>query len=401
MNERKVYSINYGLLKDFELSHIMNTIKPSNDYSIIKSYLGAIKASFLNRISIERRGKNIAFLFSSCYQTRKDHLQRFRKVVNLFPDGLVITPVQRLKISNVLYLPAFVQFLKSFQKSMSCKQGAYYAFCLYLTYIEAKCFIKYIEKSSIKKVVVFCDMHPVDNMVVQMCKKQGIKTYTLQHGHYSKNSPAFVHSVSDVFLGFGSYTYNIAEKSGFDVSKFRSVGMMDLIGEEVPSKIVLSSNNSCLVILSGIVEEDISLLTLSEIVLVNGYKRVIKLHPGSDENSYAYDWNDEDSIITNQRTIPQLFNQCDYQIVAGGSTVFAEGVIKLFPSFIYDYKCKRYDGVQCLRFRNSEELMKHIYTLNSNPRVIEESMIITRKVITEVEDINEKYIDAISRDGGF
>lgn len=388
--------INYKGLKDLDICHIINTIETQNSYSTIKSVLAAIKASLINRIRIERTGKNIAFVFSSCYQTRTDHLHRFMKVVNLFPESEVFTPNQRIKIGNIRYLPVFFSLLKSFQKSIPGKQGAFLAFSYYLTYLESNYILTQLKKSNIRKVVVFCDMHPVDNMVVQMCKKQGIFTYTLQHGHYRENSPAFQHSVSDMFLGFGLFTRNIAEKSGFDISRFCSVGMMDLINEPIPNKIILASNASCLVIMSGIIEEDVSLLTLSEILILMGYKRIIKFHPGSKEKDYDYRWNATDTLISNQKTISELFDLCDFQIVAGGSTVFAEGILKLFPSFVYDYKCKRFEGLNCLRFRTVEELKNQISTLKNNPNIVEESMINTRKMISETECVNDRYINAIS-----
>jgi len=70
-----------------------------------------------------------------------------------------------------------------------------------------------------KKLIVFADMQPIDNMLVQIAKKKNIPTVTMQHGLYvdyknysTVNATNYSSAVADIFLAWGNDTAELINK---------------------------------------------------------------------------------------------------------------------------------------------------------------------------------------------
>lgn len=350
-----------------------------------------IKSTFTNQVSVKKGTEKTAFLFSNSYGNRKDHKKNFCALTDSFPKAFVFLPgPKRITFSNsmLIFLPLIWSFqlfgklpLKLIKK---CVQE------LYLTFIDAHYITGIIKKEKIQKVIVFSDFHPIDSLVVQKCNGDSIRTATLQHGHFGVNSPAFLKSHSNLFLGYGNYSEKKALSSGYDVKKFRKVGMLQTISIKSEDWIVLKKTKAFLIICGGDVEDETELLYITEELVKKGYQRNIKLHPGFPVEKYKYIFGENDHIIE-EKSIFELIDSNDFALIAGGSTVYFEYLLKMFPAFVYENKKKRFEGLSCERFNSIESLKIIVDELYHSPQRIEEEMRKTRAEVTETKNVIEKY----------
>ncbi|WP_299004348.1 hypothetical protein [uncultured Caulobacter sp.] len=83
-----------------------------------------------------------------------------------------------------------------------------------------------------RRLVTFCDAFPLDNLIAQMAKVQGVHTVTAQHGQYrlldktnmSADAEAYANFVSDCMLCWGEATRAEFSRVGIERSRFCVTG---------------------------------------------------------------------------------------------------------------------------------------------------------------------------------
>ncbi len=91
-----------------------------------------------------------------------------------------------------------------------------YLFSSFLFYTKI---LHHLKVGKCKKIVVFADMQPVDNLIVQYCRMLNKETVTLQHGlfvdyagTYNISSVSYKNVVSDYFLTWGNNNKALIER---------------------------------------------------------------------------------------------------------------------------------------------------------------------------------------------
>ncbi len=91
--------------------------------------------------------------------------------------------------------------------------------CLYIKFCSYLFVLEKIKKINFKRLVLFADMQPVENLLAQYFRLQNIETVTLQHGLYVEykdmdtvNVINYKHCVSEFFLAWGNNTKLLIEK---------------------------------------------------------------------------------------------------------------------------------------------------------------------------------------------
>lgn len=184
-----------------------------------------------------------------------------------------------------------------------------------------------------KAVVTFCDAHPEDNMISQMCSQLfGCNTYTLQHGYYtfspdSINKEVYENFVSDFMLCWGDITKNNLVKIGVDERRLISFGCFKNI---IKYEDHWRRNNSVLVLLNGTHnnESNIFLLSMiSDLLLHTNYHILLKQHP-DDKNEYFLD-----KRVHKITSLKEGICHSDFSIISE-SGVFVDLYLSKHPFFI-------------------------------------------------------------------
>jgi hypothetical protein len=118
-----------------------------------------------------------------------------------------------IRVLKLIREVSFKDFFFEESFSLINKFYLYFSFLKYLNYIQA------FDKVIFKKLVVFSDMQPFDNIFVQYMKINNKVTMTMQHGMYvefkgDEMGPKenYLYCVSDVFLAWGNNTKRLIEK---------------------------------------------------------------------------------------------------------------------------------------------------------------------------------------------
>lgn len=143
-----------------------------------------------------------------------------------------------------------------------------------------------------RKIVTFCDAHPEDNLISQVCKKYfTCQTYTLQHGYYvsapgSINQEVYQNFISDYMLCWGDISKENLILNGVSAQRLLSFGCFKN-KLSIQKKQVRTQN--VFILLNGRhnSESNKSLLNLAEGIIKNtSFNVLIKKHP-DDQSQYA------------------------------------------------------------------------------------------------------------------
>lgn len=246
MNNYNYKSVKYGNILAYYITEYLYNVKMEEiRYKtkvkwLIKSFYKLIeKYTYKHDIqSVDNK-----YVFSYFYPDRKDHLELFNKVFQQFSQ------VENQKITYDNFNKKFSIDRDFFRRIKKLKllglykcirrQNIYSAeFCLFLVAViyqisyfidEAK---NIITKGKPQAYISFCDVHIYENIITQLMKAKGIKTFTLEHGIYFKynkniqnvNILAYVNFVSDYMLVWGDYTKKEMMKGNIPSEKLVIVG---------------------------------------------------------------------------------------------------------------------------------------------------------------------------------
>lgn len=175
--------------------------------------------SEFNKISmrISASQKQYDFLFFRSL-VRDDYKSFFKEVYEVAPGEAVVVEDYEDKGLNTKATNLVFKYSKELNRRLSAfppliRKCLIFRMLKYISIVEDLAYIQY------RVLVVFGDMQPVENLLVQVAKLNGIKTVTLQHGLYvdysamdNVNVVNYKNHVSDYFFGWGINTEILLRK---------------------------------------------------------------------------------------------------------------------------------------------------------------------------------------------
>lgn len=182
----------------------------------LRGLASALRAAFFGRLILKFEGRSGGFVFVKS-MNRPDYDRLFDTVVSTAPDS---SSVIRIRHAN-RRLPRLAPFLLLARHASSFARidrrrplrTIYLAarLCLYLEAAESL-----LRSARFHTLVVFADMQPFDNLIVQLAAAFGAETITLQHGlyvdyesHPNINRANYLNVVSRHFLAWGTGTRDL------------------------------------------------------------------------------------------------------------------------------------------------------------------------------------------------
>ena len=160
------------------------------------------------------------YLFFKALQ-RFDYDELYSKIVSECKFQKIIVEAKASFGFDFSFLIDFSTKIKTFNKIES--RGILDRLYLFTSYLFYNKILKTIDRFDFEILVVFADMQPVDNILVQFYKGRKITTVTLQHGlfvdyegTYNISSVSYKNVVSDHFLAWGESNKMLIEKHNPD-----------------------------------------------------------------------------------------------------------------------------------------------------------------------------------------
>ena len=256
-----------------------------------------IANNFEFRLDESVKGKNL-FYYSNYYDTRKDCETFLRNISTAVDDfyPLIGKPQATLCLSNIVNVFRTVSWAFALRGIGLDKAGK-----RFLKYRLAFCvnFRRFLEKNAAKlegaKVMMTLNDENYDeNIFVQFCKKRGVTTVALEHGHYDvshrgkdlgKITNTLENFTSDYYFAWGEYAKRVAVENGVPEDRVVMVGNAKFIGVTdfpAPSKekvfgVVLDGGGQ------GSLAANCGMLRAADAIAAKyGYKYVVKHHPVYD-----------------------------------------------------------------------------------------------------------------------
>lgn len=401
-------NMNYDV-KDYDINKIIVTTR----YMLEKGQIGPIniikdliKSIFCFQYFHENKGNSVIFFESIDYEKAFNYRALYKRVMDLdcTYSSLLLGKKKNCKTKIVRYIPVYFRCRRQIL-AMGYK-GRGQIFVLSATLLRGFIELDKIKNiiSKYKVLVVLCDVHPIDALVVQYAKKRGMKTITMQHGHFNAKDRPWVYSNSeaDFFFLHGQYAFEEAIESGHSNTGLISVGMMNYIGIERKHLEYQASNKTFALILNGpgAKEDNEAMIrcanTICDIFELN---YIVRAHPAIPVKEYEniIKWEKCERVSTIEESINSLLSQTQFTMV-GNSTVFIESLY--MGSVTYRFvgvSQDIYEKIQWCAFRTVEEFEKKYEGLKSNSERIQEKCKHTLDYLCETGDIGENYRQAINK----
>lgn len=353
-----------------------------------------------------------AFVFSFPYIRRKDQVQKFCAVHNLFNKKMIITAQEKRMARNPFLHLVSIWYIQMGKLSYSStiKHGICYLLCKALG--QAQLLMDQMAKvASIKKIIFFSDVMTVDSILVQMCNQRGYSTYVLQHGiiNGAYDYVEYKCSHAKYFLAWGGYTKWVAQKYGMRKEKVQVVGGMDYLCEASDYVVDIKDYKFFLVCTNG-VDEKSSWDRNKEIIIFanrvaekNHMKYYLKVHPCDNPDRYRYMIDNRycDRIIDKSEKIDNMLKIVNFTL-CGNSTTFCDSLYYKVPAFRYiadrDRSIDVCKGIEFGRVKNYEELETELGKLKENRKFYQKKAEKVRKGLFNMDNVSEKYVQAIEGD---
>ncbi len=164
-------------------------------------------------------GNQVDFLFFKSLP-RKDYDEFFYRVIGSLPQKKIAV-YNGHEIKKGYNFRAFFLFFRHLSalflliRNLGSHAGVFF-YCKMIGYLNV---LDLLTKTDPKTVVVFADMHPLDNLVVQTFRQKNIATATMQHGLYvdygnqhTVNVVNYQNVVSEYFLAWGENTAQLISR---------------------------------------------------------------------------------------------------------------------------------------------------------------------------------------------
>ena len=208
------------------------------------------------------------------------------------------------------------------------------------------------------QVTVFCDAWACENALVQLLKKENIRTATLQHGN---GTDIFLGVCSDYYLANSLLSRNNAIKCGIPSEKIIVTGPMKYAGDIFENK--NTSLKTIGVVFDGAqnLQNNLEMIDIVHDALGNK-QCCIRFHPNNKREDYKGHIHETDCICD---SLEEFENRIDLCIVYN-SSMFTDMIYKKNPVVRYkNGKVDLFPELSDKGFTNSEELKQIILEFNN------------------------------------
>lgn len=361
-----VFRMDFKELNGYDVSTILSVPFFSWDkgeIKLINCIKDVIKSLFLVRNTTLGFDDKILFFESLEYMDRRAYRQMYEKVEECVEKKTIIRPRKQMGISKGLwkYLFLWLDWKRQLKRAVKDTRISWFlSLNLLKAYIELDKFRKELNGFEPRVIVTFCDVHPVDAMVVQWAKINLIKTVTLQHGHFNASDRGWVfsRSKSDFFFLQGEYARQEALLCGKSENGLIVAGMMNFIGSERKEIHPIEIEKNVFAVLlngPGAKEDNDGFLKCADDIAEKyGLKYVVRTHPNlSNQNYFSSKYCCGESKQV--ESIEDLVGRTQFVLV-GNSTMFIESLYIGGAAFRYKGLSQDiYDRIRWCAFNNITE----------------------------------------------
>lgn len=281
---------------------------------------------------------SVVFSFSN-YGT--DHRKTLEAIMMQVENSILLKDIYKTKtcfsLTNIIFTfyQIFVISFKGIKISIKEKLYFYQRTVFYKNTIDS--LENQIKVVNSRYFVPFLSPMFKDNLYCQFFRKQGIKSYGIQHGlhlseyfYYKKNIPLDIVNIenfqADYFLAWGEFMKDVFKSAKLDEARCLIAGNPKYFETK---RINLQNTNfkQCIVCLARdyYLKENKELIKIAAILKQNGFNIILKLHPRSNENNYidakikyGLEWMDKS--ISVEKSI-EIYNP-DFVIIYNSTTYY-------------------------------------------------------------------------------
>lgn len=397
-NISKVLSIFSAVCKYSEIE--------TNSFTIFKQILYNCLIDNYIYINETKPDSKILFFYSHIYY-RNDHFNSFKNIANIIKNKDIVYPeklhTQKINIKKFFII---IFFILNWNKSLKEKSiGTNLRLLILNELVELykfHCIISKIKTNKYNLLVTYYDASPLENMVVQYFKQNGVKTATLQHGMFVSRRPELKKidfegielskSISDYFLAWNELTKAEAIKSGINEEKIKVLGIPKYANYK--RKKVCKKNRNEFGIILNVVDFDNQNIDLinyaNQLAQEFDLKYKVKYHPSFKGNEYEQIIDEKfcNGIFEKTVTIADYINMVEFTLISN-SSVFVELVYlkHLTYRLTYNDLSDKYRGITENTFNSKEQLFKNYYSRELGER----NMDLIFDYLCTCEDVGESY----------
>jgi hypothetical protein len=292
----------------------------------LRSLFISLVKYFLYGYDLKVKSRTKFLFFNST--NRNDHNNLFNVIFeqcHYDKSQLVINNKVDIKFGNIARLFTKDDYIFTIDKEYSLIDRL----IIYVRLLSLLKFLDEVKTLEFKYLVVYSDVQPLEEIIIQYAKLEKIKTISLQHGLYIEykhlpniNMLNYLEIPSDVFLAWGNHTKKLIEKYNEDVS-------VQICGKPLV-------NNNCY---RELEEKFITLILdqplfmkYNELLIDIGtkvakqlnYKLNVRFHPTDNKENYKLNklYIDENKNITESQLILGHTSTMMYELLVQGLTVF-------------------------------------------------------------------------------
>jgi len=279
---------------------------------------------------------------------RNDYDEMFRRICNEFVGvkSVVVQVEDKGKFDLFFFYYFFQSFFLLKRKNFGSVVEYLFSAITYASYIKSIACLG----NNVKILVVFSDMQPVDNLLVQVAKKCGAKTVTLQHGLYvdyegfdNVNKFNYLNQESDIFLSWGEDTKRLINK--YQQSK------VIICGKPIALPVTRAEGVSYFTVVFDqnlFHDVNVELLQLSHFIAEKFNLKInLRLHPRNKLSCYDYD---ESITVVNKPVAESKF------VIGHTSSFIYECMRAGVPIFKFVTDIPSNITPDTISFRNADEL---------------------------------------------
>lgn len=270
---------------------------------LIKSIVGTILYREYEYIS-DNTDCKVLFIYTDFYY-REDHLKGINNFLgNIRNVGYYIPKKKKRTFAGLLNMVSDLFSVLIWGVQIDREFTIQERLELIFELLKLKHFIKVFNADAINNkslVVVYYDLCPSENYIVQLCKKKGVKTATMQHGSMRAKGDKIISidnsgvqlkkSISDYYLAWNQYTKREAQKEGRKGESIVVCGVPKYVNRN-------ERINSCASAVFGVVlsgkyskKENLQLIEIAnKVALKLNYRFYLRYHPtfkGNEYNSFV------------------------------------------------------------------------------------------------------------------
>lgn len=318
--------------------------------STLRRFLGGM---FLYPAKIEGKGEN-AFVFTGDTHGRPDYIDSIHKVKSLFKDSLLIAMNRdhpHFKITHLFSgIIEFAWALKLNRLNRDFNISFDMAVYLYRAKMQGE--FLYDEIKTAKRIITFCDMWSIENLITQKANSDGKRTATLQHGN---GTEVLYGTCSNYYLANSLLSKANCLSAGIPIEKVVVTGPMKYAGERFAFR-TFSKVERVGVVFDGahnFVNNIEMIQLIHEATKNTKIQCCIRFHPNNNPEEYIPYISSNDEICGNLQEFERTVDIC----VVYNSSMYTDMIYKKI--LVYRFKNGRvdlYPGLGDHGFTNVEEL---------------------------------------------